>query len=189
MGGRYTDRHEFGGYAGWRGDGRRVSLDPCLRALRIHRRPCRGDEHGHEPHAKSQARCARLLDQYFERRRAGYAGTELRCRVTVRGRRRYYQPDVSAVLNDDEPDSRYLDRAPDLVVEVRSPDDTLAEMFRKMEHYFANGARLGWILLPEEKSALILTPNHPVRTATSGDQLDGGKVLPGLRIPAKRLFS
>jgi len=34
------------------------------------------------------------------------------------------------------PISRYLDRAPDLVVEIRSPEDTVAAQLRKFDEYF-----------------------------------------------------
>jgi Uma2 family endonuclease len=143
---------------------------------------------GTKPHSRIQMKCGKLLDNYFESHPGGYAATELRCRLLVRGRRCFYQPDVCAVRNDDTPDSAFLDRAPDLAIEVRSPGDSIAELMRKMDDYFANGTRLGWILLPEEKSVLILAPKQPARTAKPGESLDGGAVLPGLKIPVGKLF-
>ncbi|MBI1790683.1 MAG: Uma2 family endonuclease [Acidobacteria bacterium] len=144
---------------------------------------------GNKLHSIAQLNCGALLLSYIRRHRVGYAGTELRCRVKIGGRFRFYQPDVCVVLDLSPPDSSFLDRAPDLAVEVRSPDDSIAGILDKMRHYFANGSRLGWVLLPEEKSVLVLTPNQPPRTASGRGTLDGGKVLPGLRIRVDKLFS
>ncbi|HYM09332.1 MAG TPA: hypothetical protein VEU62_01295 [Bryobacterales bacterium] len=56
-----------------------------------------------------------------------------------------------------------------------------------MADYFANGAKLAWLILPEEHSVLIFTPKAPPRTALAGEIPDGG-VLPGLKIPVDELF-
>jgi len=52
---------------------------------------------------------------------------------------------------------------PDLVVELASPSDdgprSVAALRSKMQRYQANGARLGWLLLPEEQ-AVELWPAH-----------------------------
>ncbi len=48
---------------------------------------------------------------------------------------------------------------PDLVVELASPSDEgprgVTALRRKMDLYQANGARLGWLLLPEERAVDI----------------------------------
>ena len=41
---------------------------------------------------------------------------------------------------------------PDLVVELASPSDDLTALRSKMAAYRANGAALGWLLLPEERA-------------------------------------
>ncbi|HLJ13618.1 MAG TPA: Uma2 family endonuclease [Bryobacteraceae bacterium] len=87
----------------------------------------------------------------------GYAGTELHCRLKAGDRTVYRLLDVAVVLGEFN-DDRYLDRAPDLVVEIRSPDDGLPALFRKMDEYLSNGARLGWLILPEESPPLCSLP-------------------------------
>ncbi|MGH7246840.1 MAG: Uma2 family endonuclease [Pseudomonadota bacterium] len=139
-------------------------------------------------HGRIQVKCGRKLDEYFDAHPAGYAGTEIHCRLKIGGKIVFRLPDVAAVLGE-VTDGRYLDRAPDLVVEIRSPDDRLPAQFRKMDEYFENGARLGWLILPEEKSAFVFTPNAPVRTVIFGELLTGGDVLPGLEIPLESLLS
>ena len=144
---------------------------------------------GTKPHARIQGKCYRKFDEYFDSHPGGYVGVELHCRLKIRGQVRFRLPDVSVVLGDESPEQRYLDRAPDLVVEVRSPDDSLSSQLRKLDDYFENGCRLAWLVLPEEKSVLILTPGGAPRTATAGETLDAGDVLPGLSIAVDDLFA
>jgi len=46
---------------------------------------------------------------------------------------------------------KFLPLCPDFVIELRSPSDPLATLQAKMEEYVENGARLGWLLDPEER--------------------------------------
>lgn len=144
---------------------------------------------GDKSHARIQVRCATKLSLYCDAQPGGYVATELHCRITIAGKPRYRLPDIAVVLGDESTEGRYLQRSPDLVVEIRSADDSLHSLFRKMEDYFANGARLGWLILPEERCILIFTGGASPRTAMAGDQLDGGSLLPGLEIPVDYLFS
>jgi Uma2 family endonuclease len=83
----------------------------------------------------------------------------------------------------------HLERAPDLCVEIRSPDDAVSDQIAKFGDYFANGCKLGWLMLPEEKSVLVMTPGASPRVARVGDRLDGGEVLSGLEIAVADLFT
>jgi Uma2 family endonuclease len=71
-------------------------------------------------------------------------------------------PDVSLVRVDRwqalTPNQRrgFAPLCPDLVIELASPSDTgprgATALRRKMDLFQANGARLGWLLLPEERA-------------------------------------
>ena len=143
---------------------------------------------GSKWHSRVQINCGSKLKEGLKALPASYVATELHCRLMVAGRTRFYLPDVAVVLGDDAPEARFLDRAPDLVVEIRSPDDTVTQLTRKMSDYFANGARLGWLILPEERSVLVFAPKAAPRTFIKGEILDGGELLPGLQIPVDDLF-
>jgi len=145
---------------------------------------------GNKPHSKIQLACGARLYEYFRKRPKGYAAAELRCRLKVANEPQIYLPDIAVVLGDeDTAEMRFLDRAPDLVVEIRSPDDSLAWLHRKIRDYFANGAMLAWVILPEERSVLVFTPDAPTRTVICGEILDGGELLPELEIPVDALFA
>ena len=81
---------------------------------------------------------------------------------------------------------------PDVVVELASPSDqgprSLNALRRKMVAYQANGAQLGWLLIPEEQAVEIwpvASEQHRIEAATL---LDGGQLLPGLRIELQDIW-
>jgi Uma2 family endonuclease len=78
--------------------------------------------------------------------------------------------------------------APDLAVEVISRSNTPKEMAQKRKEYFAAGTKLVWQVYPTTKMVEVYTAPTKPRVLTLDDTLDGGKVLPGLAIPLKRLF-
>ena len=144
---------------------------------------------GPKKHARAQSKCSRRLDEYLDDHPVGYVGTELHCKLTIAGQTRFRLPDIALVLEDpEEGETRYLERAPDLVVEVRSPEDSLRYIFGKLGEYFENGAQLAWIILPEESSVLVCNPGAHPKTRGPGDTLDGGDLLPGLVIAVDDLF-
>ena len=55
----------------------------------------------------------------------------------------------------------FLPLCPDLVVELASPTDTIADLRRKMELEATNRTSLGWLLLPESRSVEIWSAVDP----------------------------
>jgi Uma2 family endonuclease len=76
---------------------------------------------------------------------------------------------------------------PDLVVELASPSDEgprgLTALRRKMAAYQANGAQLGWLLIPEQRAVEVWSAeaSHPERIAPA-TTLDAGPHFQGLQI-------
>jgi Uma2 family endonuclease len=87
---------------------------------------------------------------------------------------------------------------PDLVVELVSPSEEgprgSEALRRKMVAYLANGARLGWLLFPEQRSMEIWQPGAdpaaPVvmERIEAADGLEGGELLPGLRLELAEIW-
>ena len=82
----------------------------------------------------------------------------------------------------------YVPLCPDFVVELRSPTDNLEELLAKMQEYTNNGARLGWLLNPQDQQAVIFHPSSCV-TLQSPTQLSGEDVLPGFVLNLNQIFS
>ena len=58
-----------------------------------------------------------------------------------------------------EQKKKFIPLCPDFVIELLSPSDELADVHAKMAEYIANGARLGWLIDPEERR-LFVTAGH-----------------------------
>jgi Uma2 family endonuclease len=86
--------------------------------------------------------------------------------------------EVWDALSDEEQD-RFAPICPDFVVELRSPDDSLAELREKMDEYLDNGARLGWLFNPPDKRVYIYRPGQPVECLENPTSVSGEPELPG----------
>jgi len=83
----------------------------------------------------------------------------------------------------------FLEGGPDLVVEILSPGNTVAEIEDKIAEYFANGTRLLWVISPGQHYVLVYRSGYePQRLLTSGDFLEGEEVVPGFTFPVADLF-
>ena len=77
---------------------------------------------------------------------------------------------------------------PDLAVEILSPSNTRGEIERKLKEYFLAGVQLVWVVDYLKQSADVYTAPDRKTTLDEAGTLDGGDVLPGLRIPLAKLF-
>ncbi|WP_434222958.1 Uma2 family endonuclease [Limnospira platensis CENA597] len=77
---------------------------------------------------------------------------------------------------------------PDFVVELRSPTDSLSELRQKMGEYLENGARLGWLIDPQNRRVEIYRPQQEIEVGEEPTKLSGGDVLPGLVLRLNRIW-
>jgi len=85
--------------------------------------------------------------------------------------------------------SGYLEGAPDLAVEVLSPDNTVEEIDDKLTEYFENGSRLVWVIHPTQHYVLVYrSAQEPDRLLKEKDSLDGEEVIPGFTLAIADLF-
>ena len=81
---------------------------------------------------------------------------------------------------------------PDVVVELASPSDqgprAVAALRQKMAAYQANGAQLGWLLIPEERAVEVWPVASELHRIEAATLLDGGQLLPGLRIELQDIW-
>jgi Uma2 family endonuclease len=89
--------------------------------------------------------------------------------------------------NPDEWPDGYAPFAPDLAIEVVSPNDTADEIQDRVNDYLKYGTRFVWVFYPKSKSAVVHAPNGSI-TLGINDELDGGDVLPGFKLPLRRIF-
>jgi Uma2 family endonuclease len=82
----------------------------------------------------------------------------------------------------------FFQGAPDLAVEVISPNNTFEELHKKIAEYFENGCKLVWVINADEKSILVYHQPQPDKLLQVNDNLDGEEVLPGFTLAVKDLF-
>jgi Uma2 family endonuclease len=82
----------------------------------------------------------------------------------------------------------FLDVAPDLIVEILSPDDRWSDVTQKLREYFGIGVRLVWVADPETKTIYAYRSLTDVREFGESGTLAGDDVLPGFSVPVASLF-
>jgi len=136
---------------------------------------------------------ARLLGEYVTKHELGMisiaeAAFKLRQNPdTVRA------PDVAFVSKDrilaqGKPE-KFWEGAPDLAVEVVSPNDQFDDVVEKVQEYLAAGAHLVWVALPRSKSVMVYRANGTVKLVREDEELSGEKVLPGFACPVQNIFA
>ena len=84
---------------------------------------------------------------------------------------------------------------PDLVVELASPSDEgprgVSALRRKMDLYQANGARLGWLLLPEERAVEIWRGDQRgmAERLENASRLEAGEDFAGLALELEEIWA
>jgi Uma2 family endonuclease len=142
-------------------------------------------------HGRIVVRVAALLDRHVRGHGLGAVLAEVGFTLgtnpdTVRA------PDIAFIRQDRMPvpaPRGFWSGAPDLAVEVLSPEDRTAEVDAKIQEYLDRGTRAVAIVDPERRSATVhraRTP--PAAIAADGGSLDLSDVVPGFTCPLRELF-
>jgi Uma2 family endonuclease len=78
--------------------------------------------------------------------------------------------------------------APDLVVEVVSPDDRPGELLAKIGDWIEAGCRLVWVIDPPRSLARVYRADGSEETIPADGTLSGEDVLPGFSIALERVL-
>ena len=78
--------------------------------------------------------------------------------------------------------------APDLAVEVLSPNNTRAEIDERLRDFFASGTRIAWIIHPDTECVEVCHAPDQRQLLGPGADLDGEHLLPGFRYRIADLF-
>ncbi len=101
-------------------------------------------------------------------------------------------PDVSFVAldripEDGDPEGLW-DIAPDLAVEIVSPNDIYQKLMNKVFDYLDAGVKEVWLVSPESKTVAIYYSFTDVKILTESDVLTCEKLLPGFSCSVGDLF-
>ncbi|MBD2692740.1 Uma2 family endonuclease [Anabaena catenula] len=78
-----------------------------------------------------------------------------------------------------EEQEKFSPIAPDFVLELMSPSDSLQETQTKMQEYINNGVKLGWLINRKMRQVQIYRLDKPVEILEFPQELSGEDVLPG----------
>jgi len=105
---------------------------------------------------------------------------------------RIRKPDASFIrygrLKDEVIPDFFIPIAPDLAVEVTSPNDLIAEVEVKVREYLEAGVRLVWVVVPEVRSVRIYRADGSVTQVNEPNSVSGEDVLPGFQFAVSELF-
>jgi Uma2 family endonuclease len=79
----------------------------------------------------------------------------------------------------EEEQERGAPLCPEFVVELMSPSDRLPDQQAKMQEYIENGAQLGWLIDPKNKTVYVYRPDSVVEKLENPMSLSGDPILPG----------
>lgn len=101
-------------------------------------------------------------------------------------------PDFAFVAKERLPSKMpdgFLELAPDLVLEVRSPSDRSKEVKEKAARWLKAGVKIVWELDPKRRLLTVHRSDRLPQELGVEDVLTGEEVLPGFTLPLRRLFT
>ncbi len=84
---------------------------------------------------------------------------------------------------------KFLEVAPELIVEIVSPTDRWSDVLEKLEEYFAIGVDRVWIVDPASKTVRVFRSSVSFVKLSEVDTLRGDGVLEGFELPLRELFA
>src|SRR5262245_10180214 len=101
------------------------------------------------------------------------------------------QPDLAFFADTTRPIVKRgpVHQMPELVIEVKSPDDTYTSMRERAQYYLAHGATLVWLIYPEKRLVEVYRQGADSDLLTEDDTLQGDDVLPYFALPVHEIFA
>jgi Uma2 family endonuclease len=143
-----------------------------------------------EQHGIIAGKWVTAFNNYLDDHPIGRAGVEVRHRLPDEQQNDYI-PDVSFISNEHQLEVTQrgaVPQLPDLVVEIKSPDDSPLTMRAKALYYLQHGSKMVVLTFPDKRQLEVHTVES-IATLGIDDTFDGGEVLPGFKLPVRKLFS
>jgi Uma2 family endonuclease len=128
-------------------------------------------------HSLLRMKLLTFISSILMKEKIAIAFPELRC--TFGGRS--IVPDIVVLeqrnipKDDDGEIANVVKAAPDLVIEILSPDQSTTKVIANIIHCLDNGTQVGWLIDPAEKIILVYQPDKQVQVI---DMLDRELIVP-----------
>lgn len=101
-------------------------------------------------------------------------------------------PDVAFVRKDrvsaEDYSKAYWPDAPDLVVEVVSPGNSIKQVDEKVKSWLEAGTQQVWVVNPRWRTVTVYRSSSDIATLTENDTIDGGETIPGFQCRVGEFF-
>ena len=137
-------------------------------------------------HGRVAANIMGKLSAHLDQTRTGQLFAAETGFTLTRGPDTVRAPDLAYVRNERllDPATRgFPNLAPDLVVEVLSPDDRPGEVLAKVADWLSAGSPLVWVIDPERRSARVYRADGSESLVGADESLDGEAVVRGFSCP------
>jgi Uma2 family endonuclease len=141
-------------------------------------------------HSKLQRKLVDFINAFAEPRQLAEAFPELR--LTFAGESPV--PDVAVLRWNNIPydDQGFpvddLFQAPDIAIEIVSPDQSVTSLVRKCLWYVANGVAVALLVDPDDESVLAFRKGQEPRAPRDSDRIDLDEVMLGFPLTVQELF-
>jgi Uma2 family endonuclease len=142
-------------------------------------------------HGRLEIRLGRLLDEFVEEHNLGEVqGGEVGL-YTHRNPDTIRAADILFVSHErlaQATPGKFLDVAPELVVEILSPDDRWSTVKKKLREYLDVGVKVVLVIDPDERTVSAYRALSDAEEFGENDVLTLEDVLPGFSVPVTRLL-
>lgn len=132
-----------------------------------------------------------LFGAYIRKIKRGRVCTNDMGIVIKRGPDTVGGPDISvytASKKYEDLDDKYPRTAPNVVVEVLSPNDRVAKMVARLNRFLKKGVELVWLIDPVARNVMIWRIGQEPMVFEENDDIAGLPELPGFRCKVSELF-
>ncbi|MGC8641528.1 MAG: Uma2 family endonuclease [Isosphaeraceae bacterium] len=135
----------------------------------------------------------RVLAPFASTNRLGQVFSEMLFRINI-AKDLQRRPDLAFVsharwpYNRRPPRGSFWDMVPDLAIEVVSPTNSAFQVQKKIHSYFEAGVVQVWVIYPDEKEVYVYASPTRITVLQVGQDIEGGDLLPGFRLPVANLF-
>lgn len=143
-------------------------------------------------HGKYCGRICATFGRYVDDHDLGHVLTNDSGVITERGPDTVRGPDVSfysySRIPKDTEVAGYPSVAPEIVFEVRSPDDRWPKILKKVDEYLGAGVLAVYVVDPQDETVRVYDSDQPGRTLKADHDLTFPEPLSGFRISVRQLF-
>ncbi len=83
---------------------------------------------------------------------------------------------------------KFLPLAPDFVIELLSPSDTLKDTQEKMQEYIDNGTKLGWLINPKKRQIEVYHHRKETEILDNPQTISAEDILPNFQLDLELIW-